>query len=82
MPTLTPDQITRVVVGRILAQTLGTPISAEAAARWRRIQADPEAAALARRIDARVRYLNEHAEDPRARFERLAGFPWPWEPPD
>ena len=73
MPTFTPDQIAQVVVDRLS----GFKDPGQTAVRWRLIQADPEAAALARVYDARVRYLAEHTEDPVARFERLSGWTLP-----
>lgn len=69
MPTFTPDQIAQVVVDRLF----GFARPGALAVRWRLIQADPEAAALARVLEARVRYLAEHTEDPIARFERMTG---------
>ncbi len=73
MPTFTHDQVSVVVVSRLF----GFSDPTELAARWRLILADPEAAALARTIEARVRHLVEHADDPRRHFERLTGRPFP-----
>ena len=69
MPTFTPLQIAEVVFDRLSG--VGHP--GETAVRWRLIQADPEAADLARVLEARMRHLIEHAEDPVALFERLTG---------
>ena len=69
MPRFTPDQIAEVVVDRLFRFGPPGPL----AVRWKLIQADPEAAALARVFEARVRYLMENTEDPLAKFERLTG---------
>ena len=69
-PILTPDRVTEIVVDRVFGFAPPEAVAVGALL----VSVDPESARLAETIEARVRDLLEHTEDPVARFERFTGI--------